>query len=253
VLRAIDLSSVGGLNYDGLETLQGVEELEKYERGVLPSRSSVQRAAYELHDIGQNVIPFHKKNSELGEMYQYNFEVFLRFILKTFSLYEIAQRESVEMSITLDGAELCDGISHLTAGIKVTDHRALDPCDGVPLCTMDGETLGQIFNNQSRNSCFAMKSLIGKDSKRAYKEFTDFFSFFERVKKFGLPASELGPRILPLDIWSPQDLSSIWKCLGTGSGARKNGNTHFCHLCACSGNSIVRFLVEEEENRYLFL
>ncbi len=68
------------------------------------------------------------------------------------------------------------------------------------------------------------------------------------MKKYGLPASDLSLAILPMDIWSPQDLSSIWKCLNTGSGAQKNGNTHFCHLCACTGNSIVRYLVDE--NRY---
>ncbi len=251
VLRAIDLSAVGGLNYNRLETLRGVEDLEKYQRGVLPSRSSVQRAAYELHNIGQNIIPFERKECNMGEMFQYDYELFLRFILTTFQLDEIAQTESVELSITLDGAELCDGISHLTAGIKVTDSRAIDPRDGSPLCTVDDATFGRIFHNQSRNYCFAMKSLIGKDSKRAYKQFSDFFQFFERVKKFGLPASELGPRIMPMEIWSPQDLSSIWKCLNTGSGARKNGDTHFCHLCACSGNSIVRFLVDE--NRYSLL
>jgi hypothetical protein len=54
-------------------------------------------------------------------MYQYNFEKFLCFILQVFQLEEISQRESVEMCIMLDVAELCDGISHLAAGIKVTD------------------------------------------------------------------------------------------------------------------------------------
>ena len=39
VLRAIDTSSVGGLNYNGLETLRGCEELERYERGILPSET----------------------------------------------------------------------------------------------------------------------------------------------------------------------------------------------------------------------
>jgi hypothetical protein len=68
------------------------------------------------------------------------------------------------------------------------------------------------------------------------------------VKKFGLPASALGPVIMPMDIWSPQVLSSIWKCLNTGSRAQKNGNKHFCHLCACCGNNIVQFSVKE--NRY---
>jgi hypothetical protein len=68
------------------------------------------------------------------------------FYFKDFSLYEIAQRESVELSITLYGAELCNGISHRTAGIKVTDGRAIDPRDGTPLCTMDDDSFGRLFN-----------------------------------------------------------------------------------------------------------
>lgn len=135
--------------------------------------------------------------------------------------------------------------------MKITDQRAIDPFTGIPLSTVDNENFGRIFSNQSRNYCFAMKSLLGKDCKRAYKEFADFFKFFERVKKYGLRESHLGAAIRAIEVWSPQDLSSIWKCLNTGSGARKNGNVHFCHLCACCGNDIVRYLVEE--NRYVHL
>lgn len=36
-LRAIDTSSVGGLNYNGLETLRTCEALARYQRGILPS------------------------------------------------------------------------------------------------------------------------------------------------------------------------------------------------------------------------
>jgi len=115
-----------------------------------------------------SIIPFSKMESQHGEMFQYDFERFLRFLLKTFQLDEIAQEESVELSITLDGTELCICISHLTAGIKITDGRAIDPQTGVPLCTADDDTFGTIFTNQSRNFCFAIKSLIGKDSKKAY-------------------------------------------------------------------------------------
>jgi len=35
----------------------------------------------------------------------------------------------------------------------------------------------------------ALYSLIGKDKKTAFQEFIDFFTFFEQVKCFGLPAS----------------------------------------------------------------
>jgi hypothetical protein len=120
---------------------------------------------------GQQLIPLEEKTCNLGEMYQYDFEKFIRFTLIVFQLVDLAQRESVEMCITLDGAELCDGISHLTAGIKVTDPRAIDPRDGSPLCLNNVENYGRIFNNQSRNYCFAMQSLIGKDTKSAYQEF----------------------------------------------------------------------------------
>jgi len=54
----------------------------------------------------------------------------------------------------------------------------------------------------------------------------------------GLPANEYGPRIMPLIIWSPPDLSSIWKSLTTGGGARKSGVRHWCHLCPGTGNKI---------------
>jgi len=77
----------------------------------------------------------------------------------------------------------------------------------------------------------ALYSLIGKDTKTAFQEFIDFFTFFEQVKCFGLPASKLGPRIMPMDIWSPQGLSSIWKCLNTSSGAWKSGEILFA-TCA---------------------
>jgi hypothetical protein len=245
ILRAIDMSIAGSLNYNGLETLRSVEELGHYQRGILPSRSQIQRASYELHNIAQEIIPFGKKESQLGEMFSYDYECFIRYILKSFHLYEIAQRESVEICMTLDGAELCDGLSHLTAGIKISDHRAIDARDGVPLSSLADGVFGRIFKVQSRNYCFAMKSLLGKDCKTAYREFSDFFLFFERLKSCGLPETEQGPRIMPMEVWSPQDLSSIWKSLNTGGGARKNGNTYFCHVCPCTGNTIARFLVDE--------
>jgi hypothetical protein len=94
-----------------------------------------------------------------------------------------------------------------------------------------------------------MKTLLGKDSKAAYREFADVFKVFEKLMLEGLPENEHGPRIMPLLIWSPQDMSSIWKSLNTGGGARKSGDRHWCHLCPCTGNKIAFFLVDE--NRFV--
>jgi len=98
----------------------------------------------------------------------------------------------------------CDGIYHLTVGIKVTDPQAIDPRDGSPLCLNNVENYGRIFNNKSQNYCFAMQSLIGKDTKSTYQEFVDFFNFFENAKRLGLPASEQGSRIMPMDFGAPR-------------------------------------------------
>jgi len=168
------------------------------------------------------------------------------FYFSIFKLHNIAARESIKICMTLDGAELCDRISHITAGIMITDCRATDPRDGSPLCSSADGLVGRIFKVQSRNYCFAFKSLLGKDCKNAYKELTDFFRSFKRLKREGLPESEFGPRLLfKMDVWSMQHLSSIWKSLNTGSGARKDCNTYFCHVCPCNGNAIVRYLVDK--------
>jgi hypothetical protein len=52
-------------------------------------------------------------------VYQFEFEPFIHLILKTFSLHEITQNDSVELFFTLDGVELCDGLCPLTSGISI--------------------------------------------------------------------------------------------------------------------------------------
>jgi hypothetical protein len=54
-----------------------------------------------------------------------------------------------------------------------------------------------------------MKCLIGKDSKKACREFAYFFVFLENVKKSGLPESELCLHIFLIIVKSPQDLSCM--------------------------------------------
>jgi hypothetical protein len=250
ILRALDLSINGGINYNGVKALRTIEGLQPYERGIIPSRATIQKCSAQLHEYAQSILPIKQKNSIHGELFEFDYEMMLRYLLRTFSLYDKAQQERVELCITLDGTELCKDLSHLSFGVKITDSRAVDPWDGMPLCQAQDGLLGNLFKMQSCNYCFIMKNLLGKDSKEAYQEFADVFKFFENVMKEGLPASALGPAIMPIIIWSPQDLSSIWKSLGTGSGAKKKGDTHWCHLCACTGDGIASFTVEE--NRYVF-
>jgi hypothetical protein len=88
----------------------------------------------------------------------------------------VVQEESIELCITLDGAKLCDGVCHLTVDIKIMGQRSIDPKDGSLLSCIDDGLTGHIFRTQSRNYCFAVKSLLDKGSKDAYKEFKDLLS-----------------------------------------------------------------------------
>jgi hypothetical protein len=67
-LRALDLSSVGTLNFNGIETLQMMEELEPYQWSILPSQSNIQKASHELREFEQQHIPFHQNQFNLGEV-----------------------------------------------------------------------------------------------------------------------------------------------------------------------------------------
>jgi hypothetical protein len=241
----MDMAPKGSLNYRGIETLRLVELLQKWERGFLPSSTAIQDKAHKMFEVGQTVCPIKQITSPLGEMFTFEYERTLRLILKTFGLHEIAQSSSIEICITLDGAELCDHLNHLTAGVKMVDKRAIDPKTGRPLYTSMENLLGCAFSCQSRNFCFILKSLIGKDTKEAYENFSDFFEFFEMVKNIGLPESEHGPQLQPMLVWSSQDMSSLWKCLKTGTGARKNCDSYFCHVCPCNSKDILFYTIGE--------
>lgn len=106
-------------------------------------------------------------------------------------------------------------------------------------------TFGNLFHVQSRNYCFVMETLLGKNLTAAFQEFSDVFVFFLNLFKEGLPLDEQGPKFMPLLIWSPQDLSSLWKSLNMGSAARKSGDKHFCHLHPCAGGQISSYVVGE--------
>jgi hypothetical protein len=99
-----------------------------------------------------------------------------------------------------DGVELCDGLCHLTAGNKVTELRVIDLKDGSPLSCIDDGLVGRIFRTQSRYYCFAVKSLLGKDSKDSYKELKDFLLSLKRSGMRAYLHQNLGQQFFPL--WS---------------------------------------------------
>ncbi len=83
----------------------------------------------------------------------------------------------------------------------------------------------------------------------AFPKFQDAIRLFDKLMVSGIPAHNGHPQIMPIIIWNPQDLSSLWKFPNAGYDARKHGNTHWCHLCPCTGNKIAYYNINE--NRFV--
>ena len=80
----------------------------------------------------------------------------------------------------IDVAELHNLAMHVTAGVKVVDYRAYDPLTVKPLSTtvFNDALKVRLFDCQSRNYCYVLKMLFGKDSKHVYKDvFQDIFNY----------------------------------------------------------------------------
>jgi hypothetical protein len=232
IAKVIDL---GGsvLNLSGYDQLRkGVEGDAQgsivRKGGWLASKYYVMKAMTAVETAAQHVIPFTNlgaDNLEDGiDGICFDYAPFLAYVLKLFKLDEVARDPDaapVQFSITLDGADLSRNISHVTAGIKMNDPRAVDPISGIPIGWEDSTKV------QSRELCFPMKILIAKDTKELYnKYFKDFFAFFKQVETAGF-----GEFNRPFQVSSPQDLSSLWKCYAKGGPCKKK--KEFCHMCAC--------------------
>jgi hypothetical protein len=234
VCRVMDLGS-GQLNISGIEMLRkGIEGDEhgkvKYGGGWLTTKYYIQQAQNKVHGVAQKVIPFEEiPTPDLdGVAFKVgngdDFSKILMFILEMFQLDHIARdptQPPVQLACTLDGADISRFVSHVTAGIKILDPRAIDPMTNLPIGLAGSKKV------QSRDLCFPFKMILTRDTKSLYQEhFKDFFDFFSRLNREGLP--QLG--IYPIMVSSPQDMSSMWKALGRGGGCKVK--TFFCYCCA---------------------
>jgi hypothetical protein len=232
IAKVIDLSG-SLLNLSGYKALRkGVEGDDdgKIERngGWLTSPYHIMKAMKQVEAAADAVIPFvptiASENDNGIDGVQFDYGKLLAYILRLYGLHDVARdpnQPPVEFSITLDGADLSRNISHVTAGIKMNDRRAIDPLSGIPIGFQDSMKL------QSRELCYPVKILIAKDTKLLYKDyFTDFFEFFKGVEEHGF-----GEYQRPFVVSSPQDLSSFWKVYKKGGACKQK--IEFCHICSC--------------------
>jgi len=141
--------------------------------------------------------------------------------LKATTLYEKAQRTSVSIAFTADGALLMKSRTHISCGVKITDVDGKHPITGLPLmATADDEDYDEensIRCMQSQELCAILVMADAKDSKELYNDvFRDFYDYSESLRLYGMPARDGEPALQPFLVSHPQDMKTAQTVSGRG-------------------------------------
>jgi hypothetical protein len=165
----------GSCNYKGIEVLRSLESGGKrYCHGsVLPSTAEIKRAAKELENKAQQLVPFKEVQTQWGKSIQFCEARVVRLACDMYGITEKAKRQAISISESIDASQITKNLHVITAGFKMQDIDAINPITGKALC-VDG-----IYNNvQSRDHVFPVQLLIAKETKESYEAFRGFFNFF---------------------------------------------------------------------------
>ncbi len=241
LLKAFDCSSVGAFKTSTLQAMHSV--LDEDNIGLFPSASSVDRCRKLLDMHGKNLVGYERKVTKYGEVYYMNFDNVIRLLLKATGLYSKAQHSNVSIAFTADGAALMKSRTHVSCGVKVTDVDGVHPLTRMPLTNVSDEMEGNgtCFNMvQSWELCVILVMADAKDSKALYNDvFKEFYQYSEKLRQFGMEATDTEPALKPFIVTHPQDMKSAQTVSNKGGNCKMK--TYFCHLCSCRKDELVRY------------
>jgi len=181
-VKAGDLSSVGGSRTSTINTLRNV--IDETGEGLFPSPTTVNRSRALLDEYGKEAVGYHRRETKYGEVYYINFEKAFRLLLKACKLDELAEKESVKVALTVDGADLFKGRTHISTGIKITDERGVHPITGKPFFLHASDNNDERYVNiQTSEICCVMIIADATDNKHLYQEvFKEYYDWGEKFE-----------------------------------------------------------------------
>lgn len=212
------------MNLTSLEGFRNIQELEKYEKGFIPSRQTVQRTQNKFTKFMSSRVPFyHEYVEELSsEIAYFDPEQLLEYLLEQYGLKETAMHDSVEIAVTADGATLMNDIGHVTIGYKIVDKRARLP-----------ESLRHLKDGfQSVNLCFPIRTIVSSESKDVYMKFLKpVYDFVSNISEHGFGCYK------KFKVLGPHDGKATFNVLSRGGGAKVA--KYFCPYCVCTSEDIM--------------
>jgi hypothetical protein len=237
ILKAMDIAGFN-LSLAGIEVLRKVESSEKYNRGIISSKSSILRCARKLEAFADTICPFKMIGrtftndldgdddddaENIGEGFEFDAVKMTATLFKAFGIMDDARHRPVYLAQTSDGAQLMHTISHVAAGLKFIDIAIRDPVTGLPLFLHD------VFG-QSRNLCFPVRIVIAKDDRQTLEGFRRLYEMYSS----GEVAEALGCQHFKMSF--PGDMKLQWGALDDGGAAKVKEK--FCYICPCRSSSL---------------
>jgi hypothetical protein len=138
-----------------------------------------------LDEYGSQVVGWERRETQCGKVFYLNFKKTFRLLLKACCLDELETRESVKAALTVDGADLFKGCTHVSTGIKIIDERGVHPVTKQPFSVPNEDDDNVIFVRvQSSEVCCVMMIADAVDSKALYKDvFKAYYDWGETCEK----------------------------------------------------------------------
>ena len=177
LVKAADVAAMGAFKSSTINALRDV--VDENDEDLFPSVSTVSRVRRLLDDHGSQLIGWTQVHTKYGEVFYLNFEKALRLLLKACKLHELATTTSVKLAITVDGADLFKGRTHVSTGIKITDERGVHPVTKQPFAVSNvEEECIEFIKLQSSDVCCIMMIADAVDSKHLYEDvLRDFYDW----------------------------------------------------------------------------
>ena len=169
--KAKDTAHQGCLNLQGIEAVRRTQELEKGEQGFIASKSAIWREGDELlRAVGYPMFKPTHEDKELGEIFSFDFEMVIRFMLEANTLTKIASLSSVEVLFTLDFAALTQGTGHIFGACRNVDTRSKK---NRALIYVEEDENGRtrLKSLQSNHNVYPMIMVYCRDGKEPYRIF----------------------------------------------------------------------------------
>jgi hypothetical protein len=178
ILREMDRAG-STLGYEGIEIIRAAEtkRVKCYRGSLIPSIVEFKRTAAKVERLAHCLAPFVLGLTSTGDKEAINFRPYWKImgtVFRAYGLIGIGQAYSCLCIYALDGASITKNLGHVLGGFKVADPSAVCPMTGDMLLHNPTE-----MNAQSRNLCFPLKMIMGKDTKETIQEFAPMFQFME--------------------------------------------------------------------------